>query len=138
MSDFSPFFRNRQSSGCSCDRSCLLHCTESLIQPHSRSFNRSLAHLSAFSLILTRRFSIFLTKNAISVFLCYFMLIFQPAAGMHEINYGQFPLFEPLFSASWHLCSTSGMLRGATEAIRGASEVLQRDFKRLPDVDACI
>ena len=97
MSDFSPFLRKRRSSGCSCDRSCLLHCTESLIQPHSRSSFRTLAHLSAFSLIFTRRFSIFLTKNAISVFLCHFMLIFQPAAGMHEINYGQFPLFEPLF-----------------------------------------
>ena len=66
------------------------------------------------------------------------MLIFQLAEDMREINYGQFPLFEPLFSASWHRCSTLGMLRGATEALRGASEVLKRDFKRLPEVDACI
>ena len=136
MSDFSPSLRNRQSSGCSCDRSCLLHCTESLIQPHSRSSFRTLAHLSAFSLIFTRRFLIFLTKNAISVFLCYFMLIFQPAAGIHEINYGRFPHFEPLFRPRGHLRGTSsapfshfrgasGSLRGASESIRGASDRFQ-------------
>ena len=118
MSDFSPFFRNRQSSGCSCDRSCLLHCTESLIQPHSRSSFRTLAHLSAFSLIFTRRFSIFLTKNAISVFLCYFMLIFQPAARMHYVNYSRFSLFERLSPASGHLQGTSTALQ---TRFRGAS-----------------
>ena len=131
MSDFSPFFRNRQSSGCSCDRSCLLHCTESLIQPHSRSSFRTLAHLSALSLIFTRRFSIFLTKKAISVFLCYFMLIFQPAAGMRDINYSRFPHFEPLFPAA-------GLLSRTSKEVLGASKVLQRDFKSLDYVDSCV
>ncbi|MBQ3868354.1 MAG: hypothetical protein II789_07415, partial [Clostridia bacterium] len=44
MSDFSPFLRNRQCIGCSCDRSCMPHCPDSLVQPRSRSFNRILAH----------------------------------------------------------------------------------------------
>ena len=73
MSDFSPFLRNRQSSCCSCDRYCMAHCL-------NRSFNRIFAHFSVFSLILTRRFSSFLTKNALSVFLCNFMFIFQSVA----------------------------------------------------------
>ena len=51
MSDFSPFLRNRQSSGCNCDRSCLAHCPESVVQPRSCSFIRILARSTAFSLV---------------------------------------------------------------------------------------
>ena len=58
MSDFSPFLRKRRSSGCSCDLSCLPRCL-------GRSFNRVLSHSSAFSLVFTRRFSIFLTNLAL-------------------------------------------------------------------------
>ncbi|MBQ3867540.1 MAG: hypothetical protein II789_03225, partial [Clostridia bacterium] len=71
-----------------------------------------------------------LTKNVLYVFLCYFMLIFQPAAGMHEINYGQFPHFEPLFPAA-------GLLSRTSKEVLGASKVLQRDFKGLAGVDSC-
>ncbi len=95
-----------------------------------RSFNRILAHSTVFSLIFARRFSTFLTKNVLYVFLCYFMLIFQPAAGMHEINYGRFSHFEPLFSAS-------GLLSRTSKEVLGASKVLQRDLKSLAGVDSC-
>ena len=56
-----------------------------------------IAHSSAFSLIFSRRFSIFLTKNALSVFLCSFMPIFQLGVVMHYVNYVRFSLFKPFF-----------------------------------------
>ena len=59
MSDFSPFFRNRQSSGCSCDLSYTTRCQESVVQPYSRSFNRILAHSSALLLIYPHSRSFF-------------------------------------------------------------------------------
>ena len=108
------------------------------VRPHSRPFNRILARSTAFSLIFPRRFSVFITKNAISVFLCHFMLIFQPAAGMHDVNFGRFPLFEPLFPASRHLCGTSEAFprrfrsaSGCCRAVSGDSRTLTHASDRL-------
>ena len=103
----------------------------SLIQPRSRSFNRILAHSTAFSLIFFRRFSIFSIKNAISVFLCHFMLIFQPTASCIVVNHSRFPSFEPLFPASRLLCD-------ASETLPKRFRELHRGFMGLTDVDACI
>ena len=90
----------------------------------SRRPLRILAHLSAFSLIFTRRFSVSLTKNAISVFLCNFMLIFQPAARMQDVNYGRFPHFEPLFRPQ-------GTFGAPLPHLKGAADTLPRRFGEL-------
>ena len=39
------------------------------------------------------------------------MLIFQPAARMHYVNYNRFSVFEPLSPASGHFQSTSTALQ---------------------------
>ncbi len=95
------------------------------------SFIRILAHSFVFSLIFIRRFSLFSIKNAISVFLCNFMLIFQYASNTEDINYVRLPLFEPLFRPRGISLALPRHLRYASEAIRGALEKLQGTCGRL-------
>ena len=102
------------------------------------SFIRNLAHSFVFSLIFIRRFSLFSIKNAISVFLCNFMLIFQYASNTDGINYVRLPLFEPLFrprgislALPRHICSASKALRGFSDVLQGASERSQGTCGRL-------
>ena len=127
---FFTFFKKSAEQSAAAIAPCLPRCPERVVHPYSQSFIHILAHSTAFSLIFSRRFSIFLTKNALLVFLCYFMLIFQPAAGMRDVNYVQLSLFEPLFSASWHFS-------GSFSALQRRFGALQRGFKGLADVYSC-
>ncbi len=55
-----------------------------------------------------------------------FMLIFKFAVGMLDINYGRFPLFEPLFPAS-----------GTSAALKRRFRGLQRNVKGRSGFDSC-
>ena len=124
MSHLSLFFRNRRNS-------LQLQSRPACRAARKGSFIRALAHSFVFSLIFIRRFSLFSIKNAISVFLCNFMLIFQYASNTDGINYVRLPLFEPLFRPRGISLALPRHLRYASEAIQGALEKLQGTCGRL-------
>ncbi len=62
------------------------------------------------------------------------MLIFQPAARMHYVNYNRFSLVEPLFPASGHLQSTSTALQIRFRGFSWSFREISRDSRTLTHV----
>ena len=128
MSVFSPFLRNRQNSGCSCNRCCLprcpesfVHCRqrcrESLIYPLSRSFNCILAHF--YPAIFD-----FLNKKRIIWFFIHFHTHFSVCSG-----YARHQLWS--ISSFWTTFSGLGELLRHLRGASGDFREMSRDARAL-------